>query len=54
MKPIRKVKDKPLDARCPNISLSSERYQKGLQKLRNQAKAEHRELLTDNGIEDYR
>lgn len=54
MKKLTSVKDRPIDGRVPNMTISSSTYQKGLKKLREQAKKEHRQLLTDAGIEDYR
>ena len=52
-KKITKVKDRPIDARCPRMTLSCDKYQEGLNKLREKAKKEGKKLLTDNGIEDY-
>lgn len=54
MKRIIRVKDRPIDGRHPRISFSRANYLKGLEKLREQAKKEKRQLLTDSGIEDYR
>lgn len=50
---IVKTQDRPLDGRTPNMSISTANYLKGLEKLRAQAKAEHRKLITNNGVEDY-
>lgn len=51
--PIQKVKELPLDGRCPHMSISHDVYMKGLENLRDLAKIERRILLTDDGIEDY-
>jgi hypothetical protein len=53
MKKIVKVKDRPLDGRTPHISISAKNYQKGLEKLREQAKREKRKLITNDGVENY-
>jgi len=53
MKEITKVSERPLDGRVPNMSISSASYQKGLAKLRKQAKEEKRKLITNKGVEDY-
>ena len=53
MKKITKVKDKSIDGKIPNISISRQKFIKGLEKLRKQAKKEKRKLITDNSIEDY-
>jgi len=50
---ITKIKDRPLDGRTPNISISTKTYLKGLNNLREQAKKEKRKLITNDGIEDY-
>ncbi len=50
---ITKVSERPIDGRVPSMSISSEMYQRGLAKLRKQAKEEHKKLLTENGTEDY-
>jgi len=53
MKKITKVKNRTIDGRCPKMSISHKTYKKGLDKLRNKAKKEHKLLLTDDGVEDY-
>lgn len=52
-KKIARVSERPIDGRTPNMSISTLTYQKGLENLREQAKREHRKLLTNEGIEDY-
>jgi len=51
-KEIIPVSKRDIDAR-PNVSISHKVYQKGLEKLRKQAKKEKRRLITRKGIEDY-
>ena len=50
---ITRTKDRPIDARIPNISISHKTYLKVLRKLRRKAKIEKRKLLTEDGVEDY-
>jgi len=45
--------ESPLDGRVPAMSISSKMYEKGLARLRAQAKREHKKLLTEKGLEDY-
>lgn len=47
------VSKRDIDAR-PTISISHKTYLRALEKLRAQAKAEKRRLITNEGIEDYR
>ena len=47
------VSRQTINGKC-NMSISSERYEKGLEKLRQQAKKEKRKLITNYGVEDYR
>ena len=54
MPTLTKTKDRPLDGRTPNMSISHSAYMRGLKKLRLQAKREHRQLITNDGVEDYR
>ncbi len=53
MKKITKVKNRDIDGRTPNMSISRKNYLNGLEKLRKQAKKEKRNLITNDGIEDY-